>query len=75
MGPSCPSPETAWWTCPACPAHVWKWWAAGSGGRVVRGGSHLCHASCCNRYRVAARSGDTPDSSSGHTGFRCARGR
>jgi formylglycine-generating enzyme required for sulfatase activity len=41
--------------------------------RVTRGGSYLCHASYCNRYRVAARSSNTPDSSTGHTGFRCAR--
>lgn len=40
--------------------------------RVIRGGSYLCHASYCNRYRVAARSSNTPDSSSGNTGFRCA---
>ena len=38
----------------------------------VRGGSYLCHQSYCNRYRVAARSSNTPDSSIGHTGFRCA---
>lgn len=41
-------------------------------GRVVRGGSYLCHASYCNRYRVSARSQTTPDSSLGHTGFRVA---
>jgi formylglycine-generating enzyme len=40
--------------------------------RVVRGGSYLCHASYCSRYRVGARSRNTPDSSSGNTGFRCA---
>jgi formylglycine-generating enzyme required for sulfatase activity len=40
--------------------------------RVIRGGSHMCHASYCSRYRVAARTGDTPDSSAGHMGFRCA---
>jgi sulfatase modifying factor 1 len=40
--------------------------------RVMRGGSYLCHKSYCNRYRVAARSKNTPDSSSGNTGFRCA---
>ncbi|MBB4906010.1 formylglycine-generating enzyme required for sulfatase activity [Actinophytocola algeriensis] len=40
--------------------------------RVTRGGSHLCHHSYCNRYRVAARTANTPDSSSGNTGFRCA---
>lgn len=39
--------------------------------RVIRGGSYMCHASYCNRYRVAARTANTPDSSSGHTGFRC----
>ena len=41
--------------------------------RVIRGGSFLCHASYCNRYRVAARSHNTPDSSTGHMGFRCVR--
>lgn len=40
--------------------------------RAMRGGSYLCHASYCNRYRVSARTGNTPDSSSGHLGFRCA---
>ncbi|WP_051844459.1 formylglycine-generating enzyme family protein [Streptomyces sp. NRRL S-813] len=40
--------------------------------RVLRGGSYLCHDSYCNRYRVAARSSNTPDSSSGNLGFRCA---
>ncbi|KUR65162.1 formylglycine-generating enzyme family protein [Paenarthrobacter ureafaciens] len=41
-------------------------------GRVMRGGSYLCHDSYCNRYRVAARSSNTPESSSGNTGFRTA---
>jgi formylglycine-generating enzyme required for sulfatase activity len=40
--------------------------------RVLRGGSYLCHRSYCNRYRVAARSSNTPDSSTGNMGFRCA---
>jgi formylglycine-generating enzyme len=40
--------------------------------RVIRGGSYLCHKSYCNRYRVAARSSNTPDSSTGNSGFRCA---
>ena len=40
--------------------------------KVMRGGSYLCHHSYCNRYRVAARSANTPDSSSGNLGFRCA---
>ena len=41
--------------------------------RVMRGGSYLCHHSYCNRYRVAARSSNTPDSSTGNCGFRVAR--
>jgi formylglycine-generating enzyme required for sulfatase activity len=41
--------------------------------RVMRGGSYLCHASYCNRYRVDARSSNTPDSSTGNLGFRVAR--
>jgi formylglycine-generating enzyme required for sulfatase activity len=40
--------------------------------RVIRGGSYLCHESYCYRYRVSARSGNTPDSATGNTGFRCA---
>lgn len=40
-------------------------------GKVVRGGSYLCHASYCNRFRLAARTWNTPDSSTGHMGFRC----
>ena len=40
--------------------------------RVIRGGSYLCHASYCRRYRVDARSCNSPDSSSGNTGFRVA---
>ncbi|MGO4373074.1 formylglycine-generating enzyme family protein [Paenibacillus sp. MCAF20] len=38
--------------------------------RSVRGGSYLCHRSYCNRYRLAARSSNTPDSSTGNMGFR-----
>ena len=41
--------------------------------RVMKGGSFLCHKSYCNRYRVAARSANTPDSSSSNVSFRCAR--
>ncbi|NGN64831.1 formylglycine-generating enzyme family protein [Streptomyces sp. A7024] len=41
--------------------------------RVMRGGSYMCHRSYCNRYRVAARSSNEPDSSGGNIGFRCAR--
>ena len=41
--------------------------------RSMRGGSFLCHESYCNRYRVAARSSNTPDSSSSNIGFRVVR--
>jgi sulfatase modifying factor 1 len=44
----------------------------GGPGRVMRGGSYLCHDSYCNRYRVGARTSNTPDSSTGNCGFRCA---
>jgi formylglycine-generating enzyme len=40
--------------------------------RVMKGGSYLCHASYCHRYRIAARMGRNPDTSTGHTGFRVA---
>lgn len=40
--------------------------------RVMRGGSYLCHSSYCNRYRVDARSSNTPDSATTNLGFRCA---
>jgi formylglycine-generating enzyme required for sulfatase activity len=61
--------------------NVWEWCAdrfdAGSGPsargfRVQRGGSYLCHASYCRRYRVSARVGSEPDSSTGNVGFRVA---
>jgi sulfatase modifying factor 1 len=42
------------------------------GAKVIRGGSYLCHASYCTRYRVAARTYNNIDSSTGHMGFRCA---
>lgn len=41
--------------------------------KIIKGGSYLCHVSYCNRYRVAARTANTPDSASTHCGFRCAR--
>jgi sulfatase modifying factor 1 len=60
--------------------NVWEWCAdsfdgrsAAGAPRVLRGGSYLCHDSYCNRYRVAARTSNTPDSSGGNLGFRCAR--
>lgn len=41
-----------------------------AGHVVVKGGSFLCHKSYCTRYRIAARTGNTPDSTTTHTGFR-----
>lgn len=41
--------------------------------RSLRGGSYLCHESYCNRYRVSARSSNTPESASGNIGFRVVR--
>jgi formylglycine-generating enzyme len=41
--------------------------------KVMKGGSFLCHESYCNRYRVAARTSNTPDSSSENITFRCVR--
>jgi len=58
--------------------NVWEWTtdrfdtAVGNDIMAIRGGSYLCHESYCNRYRVAARTGNTPESSTGHQGFRCA---
>lgn len=45
-----------------------------TGRRSMRGGSFLCHDSYCNRYRVGARNGNTPGSTSGNAGFRVAGG-
>jgi sulfatase modifying factor 1 len=58
--------------------NVWEWCSdwfdpASQSARVIKGGSFLCHESYCNRYRVAARTSNTPDSSTAHMGFRCAR--
>lgn len=41
--------------------------------KLQKGGSFLCHRSYCNRYRVAARTSNTPDSSTANAGFRCVR--
>lgn len=53
--------------------NVWEWTASAWGTeRVLKGGSYLCHASYCRRYRPAARSRASLDSSMGNVGFRCA---
>lgn len=41
--------------------------------KVKKGGSYLCHPQYCYRYRCAARSQNSPDSSAGNLGFRCAK--
>jgi sulfatase modifying factor 1 len=38
---------------------------------VVKGGSHLCAPNYCHRYRPAARSPQTVETSMGHLGLRC----
>lgn len=40
--------------------------------KAMRGGSYLCHASYCNRYRVSARTSNGAQATSSHLGFRCA---
>lgn len=40
------------------------------GFKLLKGGSFLCHISYCYRYRIAARTGNSPDSTTTHTGFR-----
>jgi len=55
----------------ASPGHAPQGPATGE-AKVMRGGSYLCHDSYCNRYRVAARSSNTPESTAGNIGFRCA---
>ena len=65
--------------------NVWEWVADRFGplpgstdaappehSRVQRGGSYLCHASYCDRYHVHSRTRNTPDSTTGHAGFRVA---
>lgn len=56
--------------------NVWEWTAdwfdQNQQSIALRGGSYLCHASYCRRYRVSARMANTPESASGNIGFRCA---
>ena len=39
--------------------------------KVLKGGSHLCAASYCQRYRPAARHAQPIDTTTCHVGFRC----
>lgn len=40
------------------------------GFKTLKGGSYLCHKSYCFRYRIAARTGNSPESTTSHQGFR-----
>lgn len=40
------------------------------GLKLLKGGSYLCHRSYCFRYRIAARTSNTADTTTPHTGFR-----
>ena len=57
--------------------NVWEWtqdsWLNNDDEKVKKGGSYMCHESYCWRYRCAARSQNTKDSTAGNLGFRCAR--
>jgi sulfatase modifying factor 1 len=57
----------------AITAHVDPLQDQAAESRSLRGGSFLCHDSYCCRYRVAARSSNTPDSSAANIGFRVVR--
>ncbi|KAG5889597.1 hypothetical protein JTB14_024018 [Gonioctena quinquepunctata] len=56
--------------------NVWEWtqddWQEDTKSKVKKGGSFLCHESYCWRYRCAARSSNTRDSTASNLGFRCA---
>nr|XP_027197784.1 formylglycine-generating enzyme-like [Dermatophagoides pteronyssinus] len=64
--------------------NVWEWnddwWTTNHSfpngintqNKVKKGGSFMCHRSHCYRYRCAARSFNTPDTSASNLGFRCA---
>jgi len=68
--------------------NVWEWTGGAWGGRpatpwggqagalvVKKGGSFLCHRRRCFRYRNAARSYNTADTTAYNVGFRCAYDR
>ncbi|XP_078517787.1 formylglycine-generating enzyme [Lissotriton helveticus] len=62
-----------WWTVHHSPEETHNPTGPPTGtDRVKKGGSYMCHKSYCYRYRCAARSQNTPDSSASNLGFRCA---
>lgn len=62
-----------WWSVDHSEAQVLNPSGPKTGAdKVKKGGSYLCHKDYCYRYRCAARSYNTPDSSANNLGFRCA---
>jgi formylglycine-generating enzyme required for sulfatase activity len=55
--------------------NVWEWTDTliDAGRHTMKGGSYLCAADHCHRYRVPARQGFEDDFSAGHLGFRIVR--
>lgn len=55
--------------------NVWEWTATAHDAdeMIIKGGSFLCHKSYCFRYRVAARSHNSRDSTTANLGFRCVK--
>jgi formylglycine-generating enzyme required for sulfatase activity len=41
--------------------------------RVIKGGSYLCAANYCSRFRPAARESESPDTGTTHIGFRLVK--
>ena len=64
--------SASWTVLPQADTWVNPQGAPTGAAKVIRGGSYLCHAAYCNRYRVSARSSSDPASTTGHMGFRCA---
>lgn len=55
--------------------NVWEWTSSSWDDRrqVIKGGSFLCSADYCSRYRPSARLGQITDEPACHLGFRIAR--
>ena len=55
---------------PSGPEFASLWLAPGQASHVIKGGSHLCAANYCSRYRPAARQPQEANISAVHVGFR-----
>jgi formylglycine-generating enzyme required for sulfatase activity len=55
--------------------NVWEWTDTpyDEGTNTIKGGSYLCAANFCRRYRPAARQPQEPDFSASHIGFRIVK--